>query len=74
LEEAIRRAREELARLQAAYEQARGAAAAELPELERRMHDWLQHGLELVRKYPGRGLLAAALCGFILGKLFHRSS
>ncbi len=74
LEEALVRAREELARVQQAYARAREGAGGELPELEQRMHAWLQEGLELVRKYPGRSLLAAGLCGFVLGKLLHRAS
>lgn len=74
LEEAIERARDELARLQAAYARARGVARGELPELEQRMNAWLREGLELVRKYPGRSLLAAALCGFFVGKLLQRAS
>jgi hypothetical protein len=72
LEEAMQRAREELARLQAAYAHARGAAASEIPHLEQRLDVWLKEGLELVRKYPGRALLAAAACGFILGRILHR--
>lgn len=72
LEEAVRRAREELARLQAAYAHAAGTAASELPQLEQRPDAWLKDGLELVRKYPGRALLVAAACGFVLGKILHR--
>lgn len=74
LEEAIMRAQEELARVQHAYACVRVAAGGELPGLEQRINALLQEGLELVRKYPGRSLLAAGLCGFVVGKLLHRAS
>lgn len=70
LETALRQARAELARLQA-YARGGGAAPQVLPA-KQRVQTWLREGLELVRTYPAQGLLTAAMCGFILGKLLRR--
>ena len=54
--EAVRHAREELHEAMEFYQKVRQQAG----------------GLEIVRKYPGAGLLAAVLAGFFLGRWTRR--
>lgn len=72
-EEALRRARDEFERAQEAYRQLREEACQGFPHLrEKKVSDVVEATLSFVRKNPGPGVLAAALVGFFLGRLFRR--
>lgn len=72
-EQALRNAKAEFDRARAKYREVRQTAAADLRDLrERNLGDWFSAAMEIVRKYPTGGVVAAALLGYVLGKTFHR--
>ena len=72
-EQALRRATVELRRAQERYEQTRAQAADQFAELrEKTPSELIDTTLDCVPKYPGPGVVGAALVGFFLGRLFRR--
>ncbi len=72
-EEALRMARDQLRKAEQAYEDVRAKAAEKIEEVkEKSVGEVIDDGRELVRKYPGISVAAAALAGFFLGRLFSR--
>lgn len=71
--EALHRAREQLEQAQSAYENVCRQAKSTVDELRSGAGgDTVNRLLEWVRRHPGPSVLAAAACGFFLGKLFRR--
>jgi ElaB/YqjD/DUF883 family membrane-anchored ribosome-binding protein len=71
--EALKRAKEELEKAQAFYENVRQQAAERIHSVRKaNVGELLDGSLELVRRYPGAGVAVAALAGFFLGKMFRR--
>jgi hypothetical protein len=72
-EEALRQAQEQFDRARKQYHEIRAQAAEGLHHIrDRNVGDLLSSTLELVRKYPGPGVLAALLCGWFAGRIFRR--
>jgi ElaB/YqjD/DUF883 family membrane-anchored ribosome-binding protein len=76
-EDAVRKAREQLAQAEAVYREVQEQAAEGIKRLrESKVKDVLDTTVEttlsMVRKHPGPGVVVAALCGFFLGRLFRR--
>lgn len=72
-EEALRRAREEFEKAQETCQRLREEACHGFPSVrEKKVSDVIETTLSFVRKNPGPGVLAAALLGFFLGRLFRR--
>jgi ElaB/YqjD/DUF883 family membrane-anchored ribosome-binding protein len=76
-EEAVLKAREQLAQAEAVYREVQQQAAEGLKRLsESKVSDVVETTVEttltFVRKHPGPGVVLAALCGFFLGRLFRR--
>ena len=72
-EEAVRRAKEELARAQGLYVDVRRHATDQLRQIKGKTVGELIDGtLKLVKKHPGPGVLIATLIGLFLGRLFRR--
>jgi ElaB/YqjD/DUF883 family membrane-anchored ribosome-binding protein len=70
---AVQRAKEELHRAQQIYEEVRQEATERLKQSrDSTVGEMVECGLELVRKHPGPGVIAAAMVGFFLGRLFRR--
>jgi ElaB/YqjD/DUF883 family membrane-anchored ribosome-binding protein len=71
--DAVRRAEAELQKAQQLYQKVRQDATDRLRVVrEKRVGELVDGTLEAVRKYPGPGLILAALVGFFLGRLFRR--
>jgi ElaB/YqjD/DUF883 family membrane-anchored ribosome-binding protein len=71
--EALRRAKEELARAQQAYERIRAQAAEQIDALrERRVGDVIDATVQCVKRHPGQTLVLATIAGFFLGRFFRR--
>jgi ElaB/YqjD/DUF883 family membrane-anchored ribosome-binding protein len=71
--EAVRRAEAELKKARALYEQVRQQATDRLRQVrEKTVGEMVDGTLKLVKKYPGPGVILAALFGFFLGRLFRR--
>jgi ElaB/YqjD/DUF883 family membrane-anchored ribosome-binding protein len=72
-EEAVHRAEQELKNARALYEQVRQQATDRLKQVrEKTVGEVIDGTLKLVKRYPGPGVLVAALLGFFLGRLFRR--
>jgi ElaB/YqjD/DUF883 family membrane-anchored ribosome-binding protein len=68
--DAVRLAKIELQKAQAAYERARQQAAEQLKVIrETKLGAVCDKTLDAVRRHPGAGLTIAALVGFYLGRL-----
>ncbi len=73
LAEAVRLAKVELQKAQAAYDRARQQAAEHLKAVrETKLGAVCDQTLECVKRHPGAGLTLAALVGFYLGRLLGR--
>jgi ElaB/YqjD/DUF883 family membrane-anchored ribosome-binding protein len=71
--DALHRAKAELEKAQAFYEQVRRQAAERLKAVRRTsVGDVIDGTLETVKRHPVAGLTIAALIGFYLGRLFRR--
>ncbi|HEY2841289.1 MAG TPA: hypothetical protein VGJ26_19185 [Pirellulales bacterium] len=71
--EALREASEQFERAKGYYYQLRDDAAKEVNKLRgKNAADVVAAGLELVRKHPGPGVVAALLCGWFAGRIFRR--
>jgi ElaB/YqjD/DUF883 family membrane-anchored ribosome-binding protein len=71
--EAVRLAREELAKACETYKALRKEATDQVRKLrESTVGDVVEGSLEMVRKNPALGVGLAALVGFFLGRLFRR--
>lgn len=71
--EAVRLAREELAKACETYKNLREEAARQVHKLsESKVGDLVEGSLEMVRKHPAFGVGLAAAFGFFLGRLFRR--
>ena len=71
--EALRRAKAELDKAQAFYEEIRQRATDRLKSVrEASVGDMLDNTLDAVRRHPGAGLTVAAIIGFLLGRLLRR--
>ena len=71
--EAVRAAEAELKKARALYENIRHQAVEQLAAVRRTSFgDVVDGTLQGVRRHPGLGVLAAALVGFFLGRLFRR--
>ena len=72
-EEAVRRAKEELARAHDVYREIRQQATAQIRQVrEKTVGDLIDGTIRQVRKHPGAGVILAAVIGFFLGRLFRR--
>ena len=72
-EEAVRRAREQLAKAEKYCGELRRDAAEEMKKLrDKNLGDLVEGTLGCVRKHPGAGVGLAAFLGFFLGRLLHR--
>jgi ElaB/YqjD/DUF883 family membrane-anchored ribosome-binding protein len=72
-QEAVRRAKAELARAQELYVGVRRQATDQLRQIKGKTVGELMDGtLKLVKKHPGPGVVIAALLGVFLGRLFRR--
>ena len=71
--DAVSRAEEELRKAREAYEDVRQKAAGKLKAIRQQSVGELIDGtLQLVKKYPGPGVILAGIIGFFLGRLFRR--
>src|SRR5689334_745899 len=75
--EAVRKARNQLAQAEAIYREVHTQAAESIKQLgDAKVSDVVDTAVEttltFVRKYPGPGVVVAALCGFFLGRVFRR--
>lgn len=71
--DAVRRAEAELKKAREFYDKVRRQAADRLKAArETSLGDLIDGTLELVRKHPGPGVIAAGLIGFFLGRIFRR--
>ena len=71
--DAVSRAKEELRKAQEAYSEVREKAVGKLKAVrEKSVGDLIDGTLELVKRYPGPGVILAAILGFFLGRLFRR--
>ena len=71
--EALKRAKAELEKARAFYENVRQQAAERLKSVrETSLGDLIDGTLEVVKRRPGTSLAIAALAGFFLGRLFRR--
>jgi ElaB/YqjD/DUF883 family membrane-anchored ribosome-binding protein len=71
--EAVQRAEAELERAQHFYQKVRQEATEGFRTVrEKKVSDLVEGTLEAVRKYPGPGVIVAAVIGFFLGRLFRR--
>lgn len=71
--ETVRRAEEKLEKARELYEEVRREATDRLKAVrEKSLGDLVDGTLQTVRKYPGTGVIVAALLGFFLGRLFRR--
>jgi ElaB/YqjD/DUF883 family membrane-anchored ribosome-binding protein len=69
--EAVRAAKAELQKAQAAYDKVRRQAADRLKSVrEANVGDVLDKTLDAVKRHPAAGVTVAALIGFYLGRLF----
>jgi len=72
-EEAVQRAREQLAEAQKKYADVRRDAVEGMRSLrEQNLGDLCETTLTFVRKHPAAGLSLAALVGFLMGRIFRR--
>jgi len=72
-EDVLRQAQEQFERARKQYHEIRAHAAESLHHIrDRNLGDVLTATLELVRKYPGPGVLAALACGWFAGRIFRR--
>lgn len=70
---AVERAKEELHKAQQLYEDVRDKAAKKIKNVrEKSVGELIDGTLEMVKKYPGPGVILAAIAGFFLGRLFRR--
>ena len=70
---AVERAKEELHKAQQLYEDVRDKATKKLKNVrEKSVGELIDGTLALVKKYPGPGVILAAIVGFFLGRLFRR--
>ena len=70
---AVERAKEELHKAQQLYEDVRDKATKKLKNVrEKSVGELIDGTLKLVKKYPGPGVILAAILGFFLGRLFRR--
>jgi ElaB/YqjD/DUF883 family membrane-anchored ribosome-binding protein len=71
--DALRRAKAELEKAQAFYENVCQDAAERLKSVRKTsVGDMIDGTLELVKRRPGASLTVAAMIGFLLGRLFRR--
>jgi ElaB/YqjD/DUF883 family membrane-anchored ribosome-binding protein len=71
--ETLRRAKAELEKAHAFYEHVREQAADRIRDVRRKsVGDVLDGTLETVKRHPGASLTAAAVVGYLLGRLFRR--
>jgi hypothetical protein len=71
--EAVEKAKAVLHEARERYQQVREEASARVKQArETRVGDLIDGLLGLVRKYPGTGVIAALLAGFLLGRRFRR--
>lgn len=72
-EAALWKAKEELEQALARYRDVRASTAADFRDAQQRAGgNWYATAMELVRKYPGAGVVVAGLGGYLLGKIFDR--
>jgi ElaB/YqjD/DUF883 family membrane-anchored ribosome-binding protein len=72
-EQRVREAREALQAARREYEQLiERVAEVDRPSSAESVSHAVDETLKLVKKYPGPGVLTAALAGFFLGRLFRR--
>jgi ElaB/YqjD/DUF883 family membrane-anchored ribosome-binding protein len=72
-EDAVRQAEAQLEKARLLYQQVRQQAVDQLKEVRQKtVGDLIDGTLKLVKRYPGPGVLMAALIGFFLGRLFRR--
>jgi len=72
-EKALRQAQEQLERARSQYQEVRSQAVENLSEIrDKNAGDVLATALDLVRKYPAPGVLAALACGWFVGRIFRR--
>ena len=72
-EAAVRRAKAELKKAEEVYHQIRREATDQLKRArESTVADLVDGTLKLVKRYPGPGVVVAAVIGFFLGRLFRR--
>jgi ElaB/YqjD/DUF883 family membrane-anchored ribosome-binding protein len=71
--ETLRRAKAELEKAHAFYEHVREQAAERIRDVRRKsVGDMLDGTLETVKRHPAASLTAAAVVGYLLGRLFRR--
>ena len=71
--DALKRAKAELDKAQAYYEQVRQQAVERVKAVrETSVGDLIDGTLASVRRHPGAGLTIAALVGFLVGRIFRR--
>ncbi len=72
-EKALRAAQEQLERARDHYQDIRSQAVESIEQARgHNVGDLLSATLELVRKYPAPGVLAALACGWFAGRIFRR--
>jgi hypothetical protein len=72
-EEALRHAYEQVERARKNYDEIRAKAVEGLHQVrDRSFAELVSATLELVRKHPGPGVLAALACGWFAGRIFRR--
>ena len=70
---AVEKAKAELRKAQELYHEVCTEATQKLKAArEKTVGEFIDGGLKLVKKYPGPGVILAALVGFFLGRLFRR--
>ena len=71
--DALKRAKAELEKAQAFYDNVRQQASERLKSMRQAsVGDMLDGTLDAVRRHPGASLTVAALVGYFLGRLFRR--
>ncbi|HEY1603677.1 MAG TPA: hypothetical protein VGG64_29010 [Pirellulales bacterium] len=72
-QEALRHAQEQLERAKQQYHEIRAQAVEGMSKPEdRKVSDLVATALEMVRKHPGPGVLAAVALGWFAGRIFRR--
>jgi hypothetical protein len=72
-QEALRHAQEQLERAKQQYHEIRAQAVEGMSKSEdRKVSDLVASALEMVRKHPGPGVLAAVALGWFAGRIFRR--
>ena len=72
-EQALRQAQIQLEKARKQYHEIRVEAAESLQNVRgHKVGDVVSATLELVRKHPGPGVVAALVCGWVAGRIFRR--